>query len=806
MLKNYVRVTVRNLKRHIGYSTINILGLATGLAVFVLISMFVQNELSYDEHLENGADLYRVNLSGDVMGQTILTTNTPIPLASTVLTEVPEVVNATRIDPFSRVVVEHANQKFYETDFFLADSTLFEVFGLNLALGDPTTALVRPNTIVVTQETAQKYFGSAPPLGKILRVDGEHDYEVTGVLEPSSGKSHFVPSMIGSFVTSDRANSTVWLNNSWNTYLLLTPGMNPADVEAKFPDIVARNVGPEIERMTGQSFGEAMEAGLRYEFILENVPDIYLHSKGLNQIGPIGNIQYVYIMSVVGLFVLLIACINFMNLSTARATNRAREVGLRKVMGSDRRRLIYQFMGESFTMAGFSMILAVAMILLVIPVFNSIAGTSLTASLSTFTVLLVVSAITGLVAGAYPAFVLSGFRPVTVLKGNFSSTGHGSRLRSSLVVFQFAISMALLVGTGVVLKQLDFIQSRDVGFDQEQVVVLPLELTDAPERFESFRDAMMQHAGILEVAGTDGLPGPNRINSENAFLGESESTDDIFLAHQVEATHEYVTTLGMKIIQGRNFSREYAADGANFIINEEAARELELKPEEAVGTQLIQLGGGEGNSNRVGEIVGVVANAHFNSMHEAISPLVIGLRPEWDFSAVRFSRDQTESVLAILEDGWTAVEPNSPFSFYFLDEDYARYYDQERRLGTIYGYFAGLAIFIACLGLFGLASFVTTQRTKEIGVRKVLGASVPSVVRLLSKQFTLLVLLSCVFAFPVAYFAMNAWLQNFAYATTIGWEIFVIATVLSIAIAWLTVGYQSIRAALSDPVKALRYE
>ncbi|MCZ6758112.1 MAG: ABC transporter permease [Bacteroidetes bacterium] len=806
MLKNYLSITLRNLRRHKGYSFINIVGLAAGLAAFVLITLFVQNELSYDRQHGRGADLYRVILSADVMGQSLETTNTPAPMAATLVEEFPEIVNATRLDSYSRVLVEHEDRQFYEPNFFLADSTFFDIFTVPLSTGDPKTALARPNTIVVTEEIARKYFGDEQPLGKILRVDNNVDYEITGIIQPIPGQSHFKPDLVGSFLTSRAANSPVWLNNSWYTYLLLEPGTDPVALEEKFPAIVSKYVAPSIERVTGQSYEEAVKAGLRYEFLLENVRDIYLYSGATDQIGPTGDVQYVYIMSAIALFVLLIAGINFMNLSTARATSRAREVGLRKVMGSDRKRLIYQFLGESLTMAGISMLLAVGFIFLALPLFNSIAGTSLVATPWLFATLLGVTMVTGFVAGLYPAFVLSGFRPVTVLNGSFASTSHGSFLRSSLVVFQFAITISLLIGTGVVIKQLNFIQNRDVGFDKEQVVVLPLESDEGRRGFETFREEIVQFPGVVEASGSNGLPGPGHIHQNTAFRGEANRSEDIFLASLIEVSPEYVTTLGLEILHGRDFSRNITTDVEGFLINEEAARELGFEPEEVVGTMLSQLGGNDDDSNRTGQILGVFADANFESMHQPIRPLVLGMQTGWRYIPVRINADQTAETLAFLEEKWTALEPAYPYRYYFMDEDYRLYYDQEERLGQIYSYFTGLAILIACLGLFGLASFVTMQRTKEIGVRKVLGASVTSVVFLLSRQFTRLVLLSCVVAFPIAYFAMRSWLQDFAYATTIGWEIFVIAGVMSLAIAWLTVGFQSVRAAIADPVKALHHE
>lgn len=807
MLRNILRITLRNLKRHRGFSFINITGLATGMAAFVLIALFVRHEFSYDQHNEYADDVYRVILDAAVGGQDILTASSPAVMATQFQEDFPEVVAATRIDNFGQSLITIDGVPYYETGFVEADSSVFDVFTIPMIAGNPATALNRPNTIALSESTARKYFGEADPIGKRILYDNRVDYEVTGVFEDVPTTSHFRPDLIASFLTNSRWNDPEWLNNSFFTYIRLAEGTPAAQLTAKFPDFLRTYVGPRIEQFAGMPYDDALSNGFKYTWQLERLSEIYLNSQAEDQLGPTGDVRYLYILGVIALFVLVIACINFMNLSTARATGRAREVGVRKTLGSDRAQLIRQFLGESLVLSFVSMVVAFALVLLLLPAFSAVTGSTLTFTPWLIGVVLAVALITGLLAGTYPAFVLSSFRPAEVLKGSFASSKKGTWLRSSLVVFQFSISVVLLVGTAVVYKQLAFIQDQDLGFDQDHLVIVPIETRQAQDNFDTFRNQLLQDTRIVNVASGGLLPGPDRIHNNTGFRGEGMRQEDFFIAGSGQVSVDYVETLDLEMIAGRDFSRDFSTDSSGAVISRAAASEMGLSPEDAVGKTISRLGGNEDGTDIVMTVLGVFEDANFESAHMLARPIVLTHYELWQqYALVRVLPSDMEATLETIKEAWTAWEPGYPFRYHFVDSDYQKFYEQEQRLGNLYTGFTILAIIIACLGLFGLASFVTALRTKEIGVRKVMGASVPSIVMLLSREFTILVLVACAIGFPLAWYAMDAWLAEFAYATNMGWFVFVGSGLIALSIAWLTVSWQSIRAATADPIKSLRYE
>lgn len=810
MLKNYLTIALRNLRKHKGYSFLNLAGLALGMTCCLLIMLYVQDELSYDRFHPKAERIYRVTLDAGVGGQFIKAANTAAPMAATLVAETPEVESATRFWRGGRVLVSYENNRFYEENFLWADSSVFAVFGFPLLQGDARTALTEPNTVVLTAQTAKKYFGAENPVGKVLRYDNRLDLKITGVLQDVPRNTHLRFDFLGAMITRQESQSPVWISNNYYTYLLLREGATPQQLEAKFPALVKKYVAPQIERAIGKNFDEAVAAGAKWGYFLQSVASIYLHSKDLQyEIGVTSDAKYVYILGAIAAFILLIACINFMNLATARASKRAKEVGLRKVLGSVRTQLVKQFLGESILLAAMAMLVALTLVELLLPKFNLLADKALSLNPGNSVMVLAtlggIVLIAGVLAGLYPAFVLSAFQPVAVLKGALRGGAKNPWLRSVLVVAQFAISIVLLVGTGVVFEQLRFMREKNLGFQKEQAVLLPIETAAGQAKFESLRGELLRHPHVVAVAASSSVPG--RIFGDNAHHLEGAPPEIVYSLQTLWISFEYLNMMDIPLVAGRDFSRNFPTDSTSaFIINETAARHMGFTPESAVGKRLTELGGTpEENDTRT--IVGVIKDFHFESLHLQIKPMVLSINPrQFGNISVRIRPENISATIGFLQEQWQAFEPGYPWRYTFLDEDFGRLFQREERLSQIFGMFTVLAVFIACLGLFGLASFIAEQRTKEIGVRKVLGATAQSVVMLLSKEFTKLVGLAFVIAAPIAYFMMRNWLQDFAYRTTLSPLLFLGAGVLALVIAWLTVSYQAFKAALTNPAEALRCE
>ncbi|MDZ4699141.1 MAG: ABC transporter permease [Rhodothermales bacterium] len=810
MLKSYLTIALRNLRRHKSYAFINIFGLAVGLAACCLILLYVRDELLFESMHKRADRIYRVHLEGALAGQTFNSATTSAPMAAALRQDYPEVESAARIWGTGRVLLRSGDRSFYEEDFFWADSTVFEVFSFHFLQGNARTALNRPDGLVITESTARRYFGEADPLGKTLTLDNQLDLTVTGVISDMPDNTHFQFDMLGALLSQDRSRSPEWIGNSFYTYVLLREGHAGDVLEAKFPDLVRTYAGPQLQQATGQSYEALLTSGVRYGFYLMPLRDIHLHSKAENDFAVNGDIQYVYILLAVAVFIVLIACINFMNLSTARSANRAREVGLRKVLGSDRRRLVQQFLGESVLMAIVAMVIALALMVALLPVMNTLSGKSLSLDLfrdpAIALGLLGVALTAGLLAGLYPAVVLSSFRPIEILKGQFTTGARGLWMRRVLVVTQFAISMMLLVGTGVMYNQLRFMQERDLGFRGAQAVVLPIETEAMRRHYPALSDALQAHPGVEHVAAGNGVPG--RFMNDTVFRPEGGTNEDLKNLKVASISDTYIETLGLEMAAGRPFSSDVTSDSTQaFLLNETGARLFGWSPEEAVGKKVAWVSRNDDGTDEMRTVVGVVRDFHLESMQLEIKGMIFYPGPQaFTNVVVRVRPGDMPATLAFLESTWTTYEPGFPFRYFFLDEDFGRLFERERRLGQMFTGFTALAILIACLGLFGLASFITQQRTKEIGVRKVLGASVPVILLMLSREFTRMVLWACVLAFPVAWFVMDRWMDGFAYRTELGWGVFALAGLATLLIAWLTVGYQSIKAALADPVKSLRYE
>ena len=797
MLKNYLKIALRNLQRHKGYSFINIAGLAVGIACCALILLYVRHELSYDRAYEKADRIYRIVSEERSEDGVWMGARSPVPLGPALKETYPEAEDFIRFWRAFQPVLRYDDKAFGEHGrLYFTDPGVFEVFALDLVAGDPQTALAAPGTIVLTETMARKYFGDDEAMGKVLAYTGypgrgDHlRFTVTGILRDLPENTHLAFEALASLegIETERDNFGSW-KPIW-TYVLLPAHVAPGQLESKLPAFVEQHLGDDPGALVMR---------------LEPITDIHLHSLYEGGFKPGSDIAYVYVFAAIGFFILLIACINFINLATARSLNRAREVGMRKVLGAYRRQLIRQFLGEAFMLTMLGLLLAVVLIELFLPVFNNLFDKTLALDyLHDRALLLMLPAlalVVGLLAGLYPAFFLSRFRPVTALKGRATTSPAGTGLRKALVVFQFAISVALIAGTAIVYHQLNYVRSKHLGFDKEQVVVMPNPRTGQEEALLA---TLQQHPNVMYVAESQRVP-VNPVNADGRPV-RPEGFEETVQVDSYIVDAGFVETFGMAMAAGRPFSKEIATDVGAFLINETAAKRFGWTPsEEALGKQLEWT-----NGPTLGPVIGVVKDFHLTSMHESITPLVLQMRPDeswWrTFISAKIRPTDVAGTLAFLEKTWRAFAPEGAYDYFFIDESFEALHRADARFGETFGFFAALALFIACLGLFGLAAFTAEQRTKEIGIRKVLGASAGGVVLLLSKDFTKLVVVAFVVASPLAYLVMHRWLENFAYRVDISWPIFLVAGLSALGIALLTVSYQSIRAALTNPVEALRYE
>ncbi len=807
MLQSYVKIAWRNLVRNRAFSAINIVGLALGLATCLLIMLFVLDELSYDRYNDKANRMVRVVFHAVMNGGEINEASVMPPVAQTLKADYPEVEEATRIRTVGSPGITVGDKSFRDDQLAYVDSNFLQVFTLPLIQGDAKTALIQPNTAVITQEMARKYFGNDNPLGKFVTIKSWNAlFKVTGVMNKIPVNSHFHFDMLMSMAGVPDAKSPSWMTSSFYTYLVLTKGYNPKQLEVKLPQMVSKYMGPEIQKAFGMNMTQFRQKGNDLGFLLQPLTDIHLHSNLTGEIAANGDVQYVYIFGAIALFMLLIACINFMNLSTAGASKRAKEVGIRKVMGSVRQSLANQFLIESLLLTMIALVLALGIVYLALPFFNELAGKTLTLNLGESVWLLpslvLLGVLVSVLAGSYPAFFLSSFKPIAVLKGTkFTGDRKSIGLRSGLVVVQFSISIILMIGTTVVYRQLSYIQNKKLGYSKEQVLVLP-DTWQLAGKEEVFRNQIMQDPRVVRVSMSGYLPAGPSYNNNYMMYPESNPTQFV-KGLRYDVDYEYIPTLGMQMAAGRNFAKEYGTDSSGVILNETAVRTLGWHGN-AIGKTI-------GHSENDGlkktyRVIGVVKDFHFRSLHESISPLVMILGRNNGTMIVKAKTKDVSGLLASLENQWKRLATDAPFTYSFLDKRFNDTYLAEQKTGRILGLFAGLTIFVACLGLFGLATFTAEQRTKEIGVRKVLGASVASIVGLLSKDFLKLVLIAILLAVPVAWYVMDKWLQSFAYKIDMAWWVFALAGVLAVGIALVTVSFQSVKAALMNPVKSLKTE
>jgi len=801
MFQNSLKTALRNLFRQRMFAAINVVGLATGIATCLLIGLFVFDEWNYDRFHEKADRIVRIVFTGSVPGGEIKEANVMPPTARAMQAEFPEVEETTRLAQGGRPFFLVNNQSFNDEELAFVDSNFFQVFSFRLLHGSTETSLIAPYTAVLTENTARKYFGTTDVVGKEFSIKGDSTpLKVTGVVKNLPPHSHIHFDVFASMGSHPNSTSHSWMESGFYTYAVLRSGADFKAVEAKLPALFEKYAGPQFPSAFGMSYTEHRNAGNTVGLHLQRLTDIHLHSDFANDLSAPGDIRYVYIFSAIGLFTLLIASINFMNLTTAGASRRAKEVGVRKVLGSRRQSLTFQFLIESFLLSFIALFLALGLSYVALPLFNQLSDKSLTLDILAhwwvIPSLLAVGLMVGILAGSYPAFFLSAFKPVAVLKGKLTPDNKNTGLRSGLVVFQFLISICLIICTTVVYKQLDYIQHKKLGYDKEQVIVL--QTWPLGKNEEVFRQQLLQDTRVLHVTNSPYVPA-GATYQNNFFVHPLDHPSHWVKTLRYDVDEHYIPTLGIEIVAGRNFSMDYGTDSLNAIINQTAAAAFGWT-HDALGKTLVN------GDNKHLQVIGVVKDFHFKSLRESISPLVMVMNKNFGNLIIKTKPGSPSALLSAIEAKYNALPHDLPFSFSFLNERINNTYHAERKTGAILGIFAGLTIFVACLGLFGLATFTAYQRTKEIGIRKVLGATAAGIVRLLVIDFVKLIAIALLIACPIAWWVMNKWLEDFAYRVNIQWWVFGLAGITAITIAILTVSWRAIKAATANPVESLRNE
>lgn len=798
MIKNYLLVAVRHLKKHFTYSSINVIGLGLGLATCLLLVTWIRHELSFDRFHAKADRIYRGSLEYSFGGQTSKTSVSPTALLPAMQKNFQEVENGVRIyNPasFNPYMVRVDDKLFQESKFYFADSTFFRVFSFSLIKGNADKALTAPRSVILTETMARKYFGDNDPMGKVLLVNNKNEYTVTGLMKDVPDNSHIQFDFLASFSTLPAATEQIWWSANYQTFCLLATGANSNQLSEKTNELVKKELASELTNPGDY---------VKYNFI--PLTDIYLRSE-MDESETVGSIQYVYIFSAIAFLVLIIACINYINLATAKAAERAKEVGIRKVVGAVKKQLLFQFLSESVVITLLAFIVAFFLAQLTLPLFNSLTGKHFS-PLALFApafigMSLIAVAVIAITAGAYPAFAITSFQPVNILKGNFKTSGKGIWLRRSLVVFQFSVSIILVIGTIVILKQVNFIQNKKLGYNKSNVLILPLD-QKTEEVYNQLKTELLK-SGKASYVGR-ATESPTKINGGYGISIEGGGSEQGMISTATSVDVDFIPALGMEIVAGRNFTEgdfeKVKVDTLfSFILNETAIRELSLNPDQAVGTKMKL-------SGRKGEIIAVVKDFHFASLHEKISPLVL-FNEESQFNNIfiKLNPGDVNKTLEEFKQICGEVIPHRPFEYKFLDEQYEALYSNEQRIGQICTVFATLTILIACLGLFGLVAFSASQKTKEIGIRKVLGATAASIVLLITRDYTRLVIVAIVVALPLAYYTMETfWLGSFEYRTSMGVWPFISASIGCMIIAFGTATFQALKAAFVNPSETLRNE
>ncbi|MEI8224776.1 MAG: ABC transporter permease [Bacteroidota bacterium] len=806
MFNNLIKYSLRSFNRQRAYIIINILGLSIGIACSLLIALFVINEASYDKYNTKKDRIYRAILNGKIGGQEVTIATSAAVMGPTMLREFPEVEDFLRMTGRGPTVIEYNNQTFTEEHLIEADSSFFNFFSIPVIKGDPKNLLNAPRKVVLSESTAKKIFGDENPIDKPLKIGSDTArYTVTGVMADIPGNSHFEANILTSFMTNPRANNPIWLSNSFSTYLLLKPNSSYVKVDEKIPEMILKYVGPEVEQYMGIKITDFNSQGNKYRFYLQKLTDAHLDPSIQQEFKATSDPKYLKIFGSIAILIVLIAAINFMNLSTAQASRRAKEVGIKKVAGSTRGMLVTQFLSESFILSFISLILALIFIKATLPYFNNLLGASLVLNLFkpwfTIPVLILFSLVVGFLAGSYPAIFLSSFNPYEVLKGSVKNSMQNGRLRRVLVVFQFAVSILLIVGTMIMYSQIKYMLNKDVGFNKEQLIVIN-RAEALGTKMKSFKETVRNIPGVVNISSSTAIPG--RTNNTNGYMMEGRK-DETFLMATSWVDYNFLDTYGMTLVSGRSFNESFTSDKDVCVINESALKEFKITDIEK--TRFME----PRDSGKINylPVIGVVKNFNYESLRNPIRPYILKFQNDnmlWGYITIRLSAKNYSKTIGAIEDRWKEFVSNTPLQYYFVDADFEQMYKQETQNAQMAVIFSILAIFIAALGLFGLTSFTVEQRTKEIGVRKAMGSSVTGIYFVISREVIILVSISALIAWPLIYYIASKWLENFYYRINLGVFSFVAGLIIALGIAILTISYRILRAARVNPAQSLKYE
>jgi putative ABC transport system permease protein len=806
MFTNLIKHSINSFKRQRSYIIINILGLSIGIACSLLIALYVINEASYDQFNVKKDRIFRTILNGKIGGQEVTTSSSPAIMGPTMLKEFPEIEDYLRMNGRGPTVIEYNKQTFTEEHIVEADSSFFNFFSIPVLKGDLKSLLNAPHKVVLSETAAKRIFGNENPIDKPIKIGTDTlRYIVTGVMADIPQNTHFEANVLTSFITNQRSKSPTWMNNSFSTYFLLKPNTSYKTVDAKYPELLKKYVGPEIQQYTGISLDDFIAKGNKYRFYLQKLSDIHLNTSIQQDFKASVDPKYLKIFGSIAILIVLIAAINFMNLSTAQASRRAKEVGIKKVAGSTRGMLVAQFLSESFILSLISLIVAVVFIKLSLPFFNNLLGAKLSLSLISnwyvIPLLILFSVFVGVLAGSYPAFFLSSFNPYEVLKGSVKNSLQNGRLRRVLVVFQFAVSILLIVGTMIMYRQIKYMLNKDVGFKKEQLIVIN-RAEALGKKMKSFKEIVKNIPGVINITSSTAIPG--RTNNNNGYMMEGRK-DETFLMTTSWVDYDFLATYGMTLASGRTFNESFSSDKEACIVNESAVKDFKITDIEK--TRFME----PRDSGKINylPVIGVVKNFNYESLRNPIGPYILKFQNDnmlWGYITVRLSGQNYSKTISSIEEKWKEFVSNNPLQYYFLDADFELMYKQEKQNAQMAVIFSILAIFIAALGLFGLTSFTVEQRTKEIGVRKAMGSSVTGIYIVISREVVILVSISALIAWPVVYYWAGKWLQNFYYKINLGFFTLVMGLAIALGIAVLTISYRILRAAKVNPAQSLKYE